>query len=578
MKRLLLLIALLILTVGIALPAGAQDGPSGTWLGTWPYAAPGTHHLSAFSAGGLNDNLGLVYRPFVHLTPAFYLWASDEYVGLLAESWGFVDDNTAFEYTIKEGAMWSDGSPITSQDVVDTFSIGRILNWAQWSYLTSVEAVDERTVRFNFTEGGASLNAQRQLLKEYVVDSGTYGELAAQSREAVEAGEDAVAEAATAIEQFRPEALIASGPYTYTLDDVGEAFMTMRWQPNSLYSGSVQFGEMRLWAGETEVTTPLVLSGELAHATNVFPPATIESFAQAGIRLITIPRGYGPTILFNFNVAPFDNVLVRQAMAHAINRDQSALLTNGLGASGTVYMSGILDSLAPTLLSEETLNGLNRYEYNLEGAAALMEQAGYTLNSDGKWADADGNTISVEYTFPADFADFSAMARDATSQLNQFGFDISERALPWQEAAEAIRQGDFELSVWSWGAGAPFAFQNFNNPLRRWTTQLTAEQPGLNLDIRNYEFNGETIDLDSLIVNVSSGLDAEAARERADFLATVINSDLPFIPLNEMLSVEPFNENSIAGAPADGDPIYANPASDHFTIWLILNGTLGPAM
>lgn len=578
MKRLLLLIALLILTVGIALPAGAQDGPSGTWLGTWPYAAPGTHHLSAFSAGGLNDNLGLVYRPFVHLTPAFYLWASDEYVGLLAESWGFVDDNTAFEYTIKEGAMWSDGSPITSQDVVDTFSIGRILNWAQWSYLTSVEAVDERTVRFNFTEGGASLNAQRQLLKEYVVDSATYGELAAQSREAVEAGEDAVAEAATAIEQFRPEALIASGPYTYTLDDVGEAFMTMRWQPNSLYSGSVQFGEMRLWAGETEVTTPLVLSGELAHATNVFPPATIESFAQAGIRLITIPRGYGPTILFNFNVAPFDNVLVRQAMAHAINRDQSALLTNGLGASGTVYMSGILDSLAPTLLSEETLNGLNRYEYNLEGAAALMEQAGYTLNSDGKWADADGNTISVEYTFPADFADFSAMARDATSQLNQFGFDISERALPWQEAAEAIRQGDFELSVWSWGAGAPFAFQNFNNPLRRWTTQLTAEQPGLNLDIRNYEFNGETIDLDSLIVNVSSGLDAEAARERADFLATVINSDLPFIPLNEMLSVEPFNEASISGAPADGDPIYANPASDHFTIWLILNGTLGPAM
>lgn len=577
MKRLLIVLALLSLLVGVAIPAGAQDGPSGTWLGTWPYAAPGTHHLSAFSAGGLNDNLGLVYRPFVHLTPAFYLWASDEYVGLLAESWGFVDDNAAFEYTIKEGAMWSDGSPITSQDVVDTFSIGRILNWAQWSYLTSVEAVDERTVRFNFTEGGASLNAQRQLLKEYVVDSATYGELAAQSREAVEAGEDAVAEAATAIEQFRPEALIASGPYTYTLDDVGEAFLTMRWQPNSLYSGSVQFGEMRLWAGETEVTTPLVLSGELAHATNVFPPATIESFAQAGIRLITIPRGYGPTILFNFNVAPFDNVLVRQAMAHAINRDQSALLTNGLGASGTVYMSGILDSLAPTLLSEETLNGLNRYEYNLEGAAALMEQAGYTLNGDGKWADADGNTISVEYTFPADFADFSAMARDATSQLNQFGFDISERALPWQEAAEAIRLGDFELSVWSWGAGAPFAFQNFNNPLRRWTTQLTAEQPGLNLDIRNYEFNGETIDLDSLILNVSSGLDVEAARERADFLAQVVNTDLPFIPLNEMLSVEPFNENSIAGAPADGDPIYANPASDHFTIWLILNGTLGPA-
>lgn len=581
MKRLLALIVVLSLLLGAALPLAAQDGPSGTWLGTWPYAAPGTHNLNAFSAGGLNDNLGLVYRPFVHLTPAYFLWASNEYVGILADSWGFVDDNTAYEYSIKEGALWSDGSPITSQDVVDTFDIGRILNWTQWSFLTSVEAVDENTVRFNFTEGGASLNAERQILKEYVVASATYGELAAQARQVVADGATSDSEAwtavSTAIAEFRPETLIASGPYTYSLEDVGEAFMTLRWQPNSLYSGTVQFGEMKLWAGETEVTTPLVLSGELAHSTNVYPPATIESFANEGIRLVTTPRGYGPALLFNFSVAPFDNVLVRQAMAHAINREQSALLTNGLGASGTVTMSGILDSIAPTLLSAETLSSLNGYEYNLEGAAALMEQAGYTLNGDGKWADADGNTISVEYTFPADFADFSAAARDATAQLNEFGFDISERALPWQEAAAAIRAGDYELSVWSWGAGSPFAFQNFNNPMRRWTTTLAADQPGMMLDLRAVEYNGETVDLDSLILNVSNGLDTAAQQERADYIATLLNTEMLYIPLNEMLSVEPLNANSIAGAPEDGDPIYSNPSNDHFIVYLILNGTLSPA-
>lgn len=581
MKRLLAVIVILSLLLGAALPLAAQDGPSGTWLGTWPYAAPGTHNLNAFSAGGLNDNLGLVYRPFVHLTPAYFLWASNEYVGILADSWGFVDDNTAYEYSIKEGALWSDGSPITSQDVVDTFDIGRILNWTQWSFLTSVEAVDENTVRFNFTEGGASLNAERQILKEYVVASATYGELAAQARQVVADGATSDSEAwtavSTAIAEFRPETLIASGPYTYSLEDVGEAFMTLRWQPNSLYSGTVQFGEMKLWAGETEVTTPLVLSGELAHSTNVYPPATIESFANEGIRLVTTPRGYGPALLFNFSIAPFDNVLVRQAMAHAINREQSALLTNGLGASGTVTMSGILDSIAPTLLSAETLSSLNGYEYNLEGAAALMEQAGYTLNGDGKWADADGNTISVEYTFPADFADFSAAARDATAQLNEFGFDISERALPWQEAAAAIRAGDYELSVWSWGAGSPFAFQNFNNPMRRWTTTLAADQPGMNLDLRAVEYNGETVDLDSLILNVSSGLDTAAQQERADYIATLLNTEMLYIPLNEMLSVEPLNANSIAGAPEDGDPIYSNPSNDHFIVYLILNGTLSPA-
>lgn len=582
MKRLLIVLVLLTLALGMVLPAAGQDAPSGVWLGTWPYAAPGTHHLNGFAAGGLNDNLGNVYRSFVHLPPAYYLWATSEYAGLLAESWGFVDDNAAYEYTIKEGAMWSDGSPVTAQDVVDTFDIGRILNWSQWSFLTSVEAVDERTVRFNFTEGGASLSAERLILKEYVAPSATYGELAAQARQAVAdgavSGDEAWTAVATAIEEFRPDVLLATGPYTYTLDDVGEAFMTLRWQPNSLYSGSVNFGELKLWAGETEQTTPLVLSGELAHSTNVYPPATVEAFAQEGIRLVTMPRGYGPALLFNFSVAPFDNVLVRQAMAHAINREQSALLTNGLGAHGTIYMSGILDSLTPNLLSQETIDSLNRYDYNLEGAAALMEQAGYTRNADGKWADASGATISVEYTFPADFADFSAAARDATAQLNEFGFDITERALPWQEAAAAIRASDFQLSVWSWGAAAPFAFNNLTNPVRRWTTALAEDQPGLNLNIREFNYNGEVIDLNALILNVSGGLDTAAQQERADYLATLLNEQMLYIPLNEMLSVEPLNEASIAGAPADGDPIYANPSGvDHPIIWLILDGTLSDA-
>ncbi len=44
---------------------------------------------------------------------------------------------------------------------------------------------------------------------------------------------------ATAIEEFRPETLNATGPYSYALSDVGEAFMTLHWQPNSIFSASV---------------------------------------------------------------------------------------------------------------------------------------------------------------------------------------------------------------------------------------------------------------------------------------------------------------------------------------------------
>lgn len=577
-KFVLLVVAAFIALMPLGVTA-AQEAPSGQWLGTWPYVLPPDHHLNSFAAGGLNDNLGVVYRPLVELTPAYYLWASNEYVPMLAESWGFSDDNTSYSFTLKEGAMWSDGSPITSQDVVDTYSIGQILGWSQFTYVNAVEAVDELTTKFTFS-GAPSLLAERLILKDHIVSSVNYGELAQQARDVVASGADKESDAwktlLADITSFRPETLNVSGPYTYSLDDVGDSFLTLNWQPNSLYSSTVKFGSLKIWAGETEATTPLVLSGELAHSTNVYPPATIDSFAAAGIRLVTTPRGYGPSLLFNFANPIFQDVNVRKAVAHAINRDQSAFLTNGLGASGTFFFSGVLDSQTTNLLSEDAIAALDPYAFNLEGATAYMEAAGYTKNDAGKWVDAAGATLAMEYTFPQDFADFSAAAQDATQQLNDFGFDITLRALPWQEARSALYAGDFDLSVWSWGAGSPFANGHFRNPTLRFNMGLVPDgQPGINYPLQ-FDFDGEAVDLNALVNDVSTGMDSAELMAKADKVAAIINAEVPYIPLNEMLSVEPMNEAVLGGVPADGDPIYLNPSNDHFIIKLILDGVLFP--
>jgi len=208
----------------------------------------------------------------------------------------------------------------------------------------------------------------------------------------------------------------------------------------------------------------------------------------------------------------------------------------------------------------------------------LMESAGYSLNDDGIWADADGNTLSAEWIFPAEFADFAGATQDAISQLNSFGFDIEGRALPWQEVPDAIREGNFELTVWSWGAGSPFASRHFNNPLQRWVTALDDTQPGLGIPMEAYPYDGGTVNLDELITNINTGLDNDAQRERASEVALIVNQTMPYIPLNVILSAEPFNTELISGLPSMDDPIMLNPTGrDHFIKLSILNGTLGPA-
>ncbi len=580
MKRYLALLLAVVMMLGV-LPASAQEAPSGTWLGTWPYVLPPEHDLGSFTSSGLAANLGNVYRSFVEMPFAFYMWSSGTYAPLLAESWGFNEDNTAYWVKINADANWSDGSPVTSADVLATYAIGRIRGWSQFNYISEVRAVDDKTVEFVFS-GAPSLVAERLILKEYIVAAANYSELAAKAQEIVAAGltrdSDEWKALAAEIGGFKPETLLASGPYTYTLADVNESFMTLKWQPNSLFSDSVQFGEIKLWAGETETTSPLVLSGELAHSTNVYPASTISSFEAAGIRLVTIPRAYGPALLFQHDTYPFNIKEVRQAMAYAINRDENAFLTNGIGATGTVYMAGILDDMVELLIDADTISRLNRYEYNLDTAAALMESAGFTRDAEGKWVDGEGKRISVEYKFPAEFADFSGAAQNAIDQLNRFGFDITARANPWQEVAADIRAGNFQLSVWSWAQGSPFATNQFFGPIQRFNyVGLADGQIGMNFPME-FEYNGEMVNLDQMIKDVSTGLDLEAQKVRAGKVATIINDLMPFIPLNIILSVEPMNEAIIAGVPADGDPIWLNPSGvDHPIIWLILQGTLSDA-
>ncbi|MBI1277503.1 MAG: hypothetical protein GC179_05195 [Anaerolineaceae bacterium] len=584
MKRFVAVALLLCFVLALGLiPTAAQDAPKGVFEGTWPYVLPPDHTLNSFASNGLGDNLGSLFETYVQLPFAIYNWADGTYTGLLASKWGFVEDNKAYQVTIKDGAMWSDGSPVTADDVVNTFAIGRILAWSDWNYLSDVQKVDDKTVKFVFS-GEPSLAAERLILKDYIAASATYGDLAKKSLDLVAAGKTSDSDEwkalADEINNFKPDALVASGPYTYALSDVGSASMSLHWQPNSIYSNSVKFGEIKISQGDTEQSTPLVLSGEIAHSTDVYPPATIDQMkAVDGIRIITIPRGYGCALLFNDGIAPWNIKEVRQAVALVINRDQNAFLT-GAGFTGTVYMSGILDDQVPSLLPKDVIDKLDRYTFDTDRASKLMEKAGFSRNSDGKWVDSAGKTISAEYKFPAEFADFSAAAQDAIAQMNAFGFDITARAItPFSEVVKAIRTSDFSLSIWSWGNQSPFASRHFFGPTQRFNIGHTPspDQKGIDF-VMQFNWNGEDIDLDQLITHASDGLDPAVQMERAGKVALILNDLMPFVPLNIEQSAEPVNTKLISGAPADGDPILKNPTgSDHWIISYLLEGKLAPA-
>ena len=579
MRRITLLIVLALILTSVA-PALAQEGPTGTFYAAWPYPLPPDGHLNSFATGGPGQGAGIgLYWRWVELPLAFYLAADASYEGWLAESWEFEGDD-AFVVRLRQDAVWSDGTPITADDVVGTYAIGRILKWSEFNYVSAVEKVDDFTVRYALSN--PSLVAQHLILRSPIRSMVTYGDLAQQALDLIASGAEVDGEEWSALQteilEFRPESIIASGPFIYSLDDVGDSFMTLHWQPNSIFSDTVQFGDVRIWYGETEAVTPLVLDGEVTYATHGFPPATDQAMQEAGLRVIRAPYLYGAAIYINHDVYPFNRPEVRQAMAMVIDREESAFLTKGLSAEPVRYMAGLADSLVDLWLSDEDKAELNTYEYNPEAAEELLLSIGFTRDENGKWLDDQGNPVTGEYTFQAEWADYGAAAQHAVEELNDFGFDITGRAVQWQQLDEDIRNGNFVLSVRSWGAASSFPYDQFTGPLHFWNyTGLTEGQTGLNFPME-LDWNGEQIDYTALISETGAGLDPEAQRPSVAEAAKIFNAQLPVIPLSMALTNNPLNENLAAGAPADDDPIWLNGggAADNYITYLVLHGTLTP--
>jgi peptide/nickel transport system substrate-binding protein len=227
---------------------------------------------------------------------------------------------------------------------------------------------------------------------------------------------------------------------------------------------------------------------------------------EAGLRVIRAPYLYGAALYINHDVYPFNLPEVRQAMAMVIDREESAFLTKGLSAEPVHYMAGLADSLVDLWLSDEDKAALNTYEYNPQAAEELLLSIGFTRDDDGKWLDDQGNPVTGEYTFQAEWADYGAAAQHAVEELNDFGFDITGRAVQWQQLDEDIRNGNFTLSVRSWGAASSFPYDQFTGPLYFWNyTGLTEGQTGLNFPME-LDWNGEPVDYTALISETGAGL------------------------------------------------------------------------
>jgi peptide/nickel transport system substrate-binding protein len=266
---------------------------------------------------------------------------------------------------------------------------------------------------------------------------------------------------------------------------------------------------------------------------------------------------------------------VRQAIAHAIDMDENATVSMADSGKRSKYMTGVSDVLIKDWVSDQDLASMNPYEYDPDKAATMFEDLGFEKNG-GVWVSPDGEKMEYEIGAPAEFADWSAAAKNLADQLTKFGIKTTVRTVTFTQWDPRVQDGQFEMGIQAWGQGQPHPIYSFEYPLISYN--VDASGGGISFPLKQDTQSFGEVDLEKLILQSASGLNEEEQKATVTKLAKIFNELLPVIPLWERYGNNPALEGErVTGWLPDSDPIYQNsPYEDSFTVMMIMDGTLKP--
>ncbi len=347
----------------------------------------------------------------------------------LATSWEFSSDNRQLTFHLRPGARWSDGTPVTAQDVQFTYSVQTDPNLGAIGlefkdFITGVEAIDPLTVRFTFSR-----------VYPYQLMDANDGHIVPAHKWS------AIPRADWRTTDFS-QLLVTCGPYRLAAHTRGQTMILERdpayWGHPKPYIDRLVF---RIIPDVSSQVNQL-LAGHV-DVVRVVPPRDAERVrVHNELELIEFPSRDWGYLAWNNAVPPFDDRRVRRAMSMAINRK---------AAVDSVFLGHARLAHGPILSSMWAFNrNLPVIPHDPAAARVALAEAGWEDSNGDGILDREGKRLEFEILFPATNPTRRDLAQLISADLARVG--VRARPLPVEAAAFLERQerGDFTALLAAW--------------------------------------------------------------------------------------------------------------------------------
>ncbi|WP_420870793.1 extracellular solute-binding protein [Donghicola mangrovi] len=466
--------------------------------------------------------------------------------GLIAETIETAPDRSWVEFTLRDGVTFSDGTPLTVEDVMWSYetlgTIGHPRYLGTWSKVAKMEQTGDRKIKFTFNTDNpelALLIGMRPILKKAQFADVPFDQ----------AGISVIP--------------ITTAPYVIDSYEAGR-YVSLKRNENywgkdlPLRRGTNNADELRMeFYGDESVMFEAFKAGEL----NAFRESngqkwdTVYDFpaVQRGdVVKSEIPhqRPSGITgLAMNIRKAPFDDWRVREAMMLAFNFEfintalnggkqqritsyfSNSMLSMDHGpATGKVldYLNKYQDALLPGAIDGYDLpvsDGSERNRSNLRKAAALLEEAGWTVGPNGQLTDAEGAPFSFDILLRQGSSEVQGISDIFIKHLESLGIKATVTVVDAAQYTQRTDAFDYDMTYYRRGV----SLSPGNEQYLYWGSEAAGTQGSYNMiGIQSAAVDGLIGD----ILQAQSNDDFVAATKALDRVLTTGRYVIPFYEWN----------------------------------------------
>ena len=412
---------------------------------------PGTSYGSYVALGNIFEQLLHYDIDEVKLVP----W--------LAESFEISEDGLEIYFKLRDDIHFSDGVPITADDVIFTFEtimnpgVDATVHRSYYSKIDKVVRISDREVKFVMKEVYFKSLDMTGLLEVYPKHIYEF-------------------EDAEEFNKWRSNP-VGSGPYVFEKWDVGKEIVLRR---NENYWGKKpKIDKIVFKFISNEVAALQSLRSHdidfIETATEQFVELSKDKEFVKDVKCLSSfdpSTGYGG-IGWNLDTVYFEDKRVRRAMTHIIDREAiNEHIYKGIGhiSTGPLYMFG-----------SQYDSSIEPWPYDLEKARQLLSEAGWKDRDGDGILDRKGVAFRFKFMYPSGGGAGPKMAKLLKDEASKVGIDVIPEPYEWSIFAERLKKREFDCFIIHWSAPV------LQDPYQLWHSSQVGKSGSNYVGFRNAE-------------------------------------------------------------------------------------------